>query len=42
MSIERIFSRGEALGDFSKIFPRGAKSCEIWLFPIEIKQPFLA
>ena len=28
----------ESQGDFSKIFPRGAKSGEIWLFPLKTKK----
>jgi len=38
VGVGRIFPRGGALGDFSKIFPGGAKSGEIYFFPLEIKK----
>jgi len=38
MGVGKIFCRGGALGDFYKIFPRGAESGEICCFPLETKK----
>jgi len=39
MGVVRIFSRGGAIGDFSKIFSRGrANSGEICFLPLEIEK----
>ena len=35
---EGFFLRGGAVGDFPKIFSRGAKSGEIWFLPLEIEK----
>ena len=36
--VGRIFSRGGTVGDFHKIFSRGAKSGEIRFLPLEIEK----
>ena len=38
MGVGRIFSRRGALGEFSKIFPGGAKDGEIWFLPLKTKK----
>jgi len=38
MGVGRIFSRRGAVGDFPKMFSRGAKSGEICFSPLEIEK----
>jgi len=42
MGVGRIFSRGEPVGDFPKIFSRGPKVVKFGFYPSKLKkQPFL-